>query len=641
MQGANFNLFSILRSSADIGLVNVSRYVEGNLNSSNLNQAIQTALDHSSILYVPKGEYSVALQINKDCEIWFDNEAILTCAPDVVTTKSPVLRASNCSIKIFGGTWYSGVNDSERKYVFMDPSWSPATYAEQRHGMIELNECYDSSIENLICTHSKFPTVIRIYNTENVIIQNCSFNNVLNSAIQIVDTCNNTVVRNCTIKHSRYAYNNYFCYAVYTGIKDMSTSKGTVPPDNLIYENNYVDDTEDCGLDTHGATNVTIRNNKVLNTVCAITAYNDRHRVQRPEGWRMRNVVIENNYCETTKDVDPNSNFPHAYVFVGSSGTSTTDSGDDRSGKASYDDFINCRIANNYLKTPNTNRVITLASVATNVTIDNNYIYQDSDFSKSVIYGVHTLGLRITNNEFHHKTLTTCPYTINHGDVYLSGNRGLYSTRTSSQLCRMYGEGIHARMSDRKGTVVQNAEVLNNNSGTKVFTVTSFIGSRVDPDAYTNTDRLSLVVDVVDNICYMQNGEHNYLLPDLGLEMKNNSTGTTYNAYVINLIAFDSFSINVTGGIPDGEYTVNLRTVRYETITSTYVPGKTNRQVALRETPESTGTSILTLPSDTNIIVNQTKFGNYNFVTAIVGGDTYHGYCFSNYIDRILDVTSS
>lgn len=52
MYGSNFNNFSILHSTKDINIVNVAKYVEGDLTSSNISQAITTALNYSSILYI-------------------------------------------------------------------------------------------------------------------------------------------------------------------------------------------------------------------------------------------------------------------------------------------------------------------------------------------------------------------------------------------------------------------------------------------------------------------------------------------------------------------------------------------------------------------------------------------------------------
>lgn len=512
--------------------------------------------------------------------------------------------------------------------------------------MIHLDECHDSCIENIFCTHSKHSAVIRLYNTENVIIQNCTFEHVLNSAIRIVDSCNNTTVRNCTIKYSRYAYNNYYCYAVYTGIQNMDTAIGTVPPDNLIYENNYVYDTEDSGLDTHGATNVIIRNNKILQTVCAITAYNDGSRVNRPSGWRMRNVLIENNYCESNKANDASTGFPHPFIFVGSTNDATTD--DDtssKSGKANYDDFINCVLRNNYIKSPNDVRIITLSTVATNVKIENNYIYQDGSSTNSVIYGVHTIGLRILNNTFRRNNSSYCTYSLHHGYAEISGNTGLLVNDPSfSQLNRIYGEDVHMRLSVRCGTVMRVGDIINNGSGTKLYSPVNFIGSRIDTSRYTNTDKLNLTVDVIDNICYMKNGELNYLLPDLGIKMTNNSTSQVINAYVVTLLSFDSFKV-YPNSLTDGEYTISLNSVVYNTITSIYVPGVTNRQVNLRSTPETPGqgqpdNTIVSVPSDTNVFVNQTKQGNYNFATVILNGITYHGYLYTNYVNLILDPVS-
>lgn len=193
---------------------------------------------------------------------------------------------------------------------------------------------------------------------------------MLRTAMFICDHCVNVVVRNCYFENSipltpkNSDTQQTYCYFVYTGTEDFNTE--FEPVDGLIYENNYCTGSADCGLDTHGARNVIIRNNVVLDTVCAITAYNDRHRAKRPDGWKMENILIENNYCDSKRqNLNPSNEetLPHPFLFVGMEDIN-----------ASYDEFKNCIIRNNTFRTANNfiHGAIYTGAVSRNVIFDNN-----------------------------------------------------------------------------------------------------------------------------------------------------------------------------------------------------------------------------------------------------------------------------
>ena len=407
-------------------VINVGAMVE-TLTSANLADAIAAALLISDRIYIPAGSYEVNLVITTDCTIYLDDGCYISTA-----TSTPAISASNCSIKIYGGNVFAGENDDSRVPVYwsVDPTLST--------GIIFLNNCHDCVIDGLKSSWSKYAGIIRVMNCTNVLVQNCSFSNFLMVAVAFILHNENVIVRNCSFINSDKITGYDYCYAVSTGAVALSDS--FVPIDGLIYENNYVYDSEDCGLDTHGASNVIIRNNRVLQTVCAITAYNDNRRVVRPSGWSMRNILIENNYCETDKDNESSREYPHAFIFLGGANMHpNTDSGYENN-PGSYYSFCNCIVQNNYFKSPNTHEaLIFLDVVSRDVLIQNNVI--DCMNSAKPLNPVRSIGIRVINNSFLNCNKTML-FTSCLGEV--ADNSGVkYDLTLSKPSCIVGCKGDH------------------------------------------------------------------------------------------------------------------------------------------------------------------------------------------------------
>ena len=330
--------------------------VEGELTSQNIVTAINLALNKSSYLYIPSGEYSFNINIASDCTIYMDKQCFISS-----TTADPVIHAQNCSINLIGGNILNGTNNDSRVAI------------ANKRGLIFLENCYNSSIVGINSPYSKTNSVIWIKDCENFVLEQSTFSNMLRAAMFVCGHCVNVTVRNCKFTNSVPLDGQDYCYFVYTG--STSFTDNFEPIDGLIYENNYCSNSEDCGLDTHGARNVIIRNNVVLNTVCAITAYNDNKRMTRPEGWKMENILIENNYCDSTKQNTQGRAYPHPFLFIGASKDGTTENGEiDSENLAFFDEFRNCTVRNNTFRTANNYQygAIFTNVVSRNLTFENN-----------------------------------------------------------------------------------------------------------------------------------------------------------------------------------------------------------------------------------------------------------------------------
>lgn len=337
----------VTQKSISIATVNVAGMVGGELTSENIADAIGLALAQCSYIYIPAGEYSFNVEITDDCTIFMDEQCFISSE-----TADPIIHARNCSINLIGGNILNGEDDDSRVAL------------ANRNGLVYFESCHDSSIVGVKSPYSKANGVIWIKDCENFVLERSTFDRMLRAAMFVCGHCVNVAVRNCKFTNSMPLSGQDYCYFVYTG--SMLLTDNFEPVDGLIYENNYCSGSEDCGLDTHGARNVIIRNNIVLDTVCAITAYNDNKRVTRPAGWKMENILIENNYCDSTRQNAQGRSYPHPFLFIGASNNET----------ALYDEFRNCIVRNNTFRTANN---FEYGAIFNNV-VSRNLIYECNTF---------------------------------------------------------------------------------------------------------------------------------------------------------------------------------------------------------------------------------------------------------------------
>ena len=537
------------------GAVNVrSKVPGGELTSENIAQAIHDALADGSIIYIPAGHYTFNTTITQDCTILMDDKCYISTA-----IQAPCISASNCSISIYGGNAYIGEDDGDRHYI----GWPAVESLRGYSSIIRLGNCHDCVIRGVKFPHHKSLYAVFAANCKNLIIESCSFDKILNCGVYLDRHCEKVTIRNCFFQNARYAINRngealYYCYFVCTGGPSGQDAEIFEPVDGLIIENCYCYNSEDSGIDTHGARNVIMRNNTVLETVCALTAYNDNRRIKRPSGWCMENIVISNNYCRSSKSNNPLTQYPHPFIFLGASnGYSATDEGySDNPG--SYDAYCNCIVQNNTFITATTDTAISLNEVAQNVVIENNVI--DAPNAAWVIAATRSaLGVRIKGNDLRSGLGIAIPsgssVEIDYGVIDADYTNRIREIRWTGGL------GVHR--GQIRGTVVSCGDDIMPDANHLVRAVG--FGKRVT-SAYTGTRSFS--VTVADGVCTQ--GKHR-LIPGMRVSFTAQGSTTAQNKFVERLVDFDRFTLN--SALADGTYTMVLsETSYYDAIPSDSAP---------------------------------------------------------------------
>lgn len=372
--------------------INIAWMVEEPLSNDNIVNAITAANNISKYIYIPAGNFVFSSTITKDVDILLDDGCILE-SPGT----TPVFSAENVSFSLRGGSFRNGTGEG----------LTMATNDESM-GLIYLTNCTNNVLSDITVPYSNFPALITLESCTNTTIENIVATNLLFSCIHIIYHCVNTIVRNCNISNIQIPNKEgvYYCYAVFTGAKLLTDS--FTPPDMLIYENNIIQSSQDSGLDTHGASNVIIRNNKILNCNTAITAYNDAGRVTRPEGWVMENVLIENNICESSF---LNQYQNHSFTIFNSMGEGITSK-----------NFV---LRNNTFVTNNNKdlQAICYFRNTENITLENN-TFNGTGYVEYATYFSKCFNCSIINNEFSGITDT---------DIFLSVATAFIQNNTTNE----------------------------------------------------------------------------------------------------------------------------------------------------------------------------------------------------------------
>lgn len=526
--GASINvgvsdLTKAINEYTDVTSVNVASLVDGPLTDSNINGAIIAALEKSKYIFIPDGNFTLDVEISSDCTMILDKECYISPPDD-----GPAIYAHDCSFNMIGGHIASGEDDDSR------------TTANGSNPIIYIKDCHDSSITDVDSPYSKSHIAIWLRDCDNFILERCSFTNILRAAMFIWGHCTNVTVRNCRFEDSKPISGQEYCYFVYTG--SWNFTDNFIPVDGLIYENNYCDGSEDCALDTHGARNVIIRNNVILNTVNAITAYNDNYRMTRPSGWVMENILIENNYVDSDKQIPEDSEYPHACLFIGA----TNATGD------SFDVYRNCTVRNNTFRTANNfeHGALFLNNVSRNITIENNTIELREGATRYIRFA-RSFGFVLRNNRSVGAVKAQALFNQAYGEV--SGNIGFrydYTTTSVSYikgLVHSFGEVYSPPTVDAGDVYYESTE------GTDSVVIGAGFGIRARA---TYSDSIStFAITVSDGIATVSS---NLYIPRLALSL----TGTAaINAYIEDVIDATHFKIvSATGdAIGNGSYTATIR----------------------------------------------------------------------------------
>lgn len=513
-------------------IINIADVVDAPLSNDNIVDAIREALKISSYIFIPNGKYTFNISLSQDCHIIMDKDAVIQS-----DNASPCIEMHNSAFSLTGGAVESGLNDDSR-----------TLYGDSTGALVYCYDCKDVHIENVKSTHSKHAAIFRFKGSENITINNCHFNNFLLSAIWFTDFNRNIHVSNCSFMYAKRPTGHEYCYFVCTGASKYT--ERLTPPDGYIVENCYGYDSEDCGIDTHGARNVIFRNNVVLQTICALTAYNDNNRALRPIGWNMENILIENNYCESDRDNEPGRLYPHPFIFVGASNAHTEDDVGYEDNPGSYYSYCNLTIRNNYFKSPNTYGpdvgTIFLDSVARNVLIENNVI--DSCKANRSFRPYRCIDLTVTGNTFLN---TNGQGAWLNSKGYIARNTGDRFYSSTSQYSCIDGDGAMGdALHTSRSTLMKMGQVYND--GTNMKMSTSY-GIRLRSDM---TLPAAQTVVITDGIAAL--ADHGYI-PGLAVKLTDGG-GTTYNRYVSDVLDMKYFIITTNAMVPmaDGTYTIEL-----------------------------------------------------------------------------------
>lgn len=515
-------------------IINIKDMVEGPLTNDNIVDAIRDALKISSYIFIPNGKYTFNISLNQDVHIIMDKDAIIQS-----DNADPCFEIHDSAFTLYGGSVESGLNDDSR-----------TLYGNHLGGIIKCYDCHDIHIEGIKSTHSKHGSVLCFRDCKNVTVENCSFSNFLLTAIWVQNYGRNIHVNNCVFMYAKRPTGHEYCYCVCTGVTNMN--ERITPPDGYVVENCYCYDSEDCAIDTHGAKNVIFRNNVVLETICALTAYNDNLRALRTEGWTMDNVLIENNYCDSGRDNEAGRQYPHPFVFVGASNakTITDDGGAYADNLGSYYAYCNCLIQNNYFSSANTynNAQMFLDMVSRNVTIQNNTF--DCRGVNRPIQPSRAINIRVLNNTIINPSVTSA-FLASLGEC--KGNiGGRFYTSTSSWSCI---DGISNDVLEVSGNsnLIRWGQLLSNPGGQLCICTSNAI--RYRPDL---TQPAAVTVTVSNGIATL---DHHDYIPGLALQFTDGG-GTTTNVYVRDVLTMDTFKVTkalLSQPVPDGTYSSVIR----------------------------------------------------------------------------------
>ena len=523
-------------------IINIADVVDAPLSNDNIVDAINKALAISSYIFIPNGKYTFNISLYQDCNIIMDKDAVIQS-----DSASPCIEMHNSRFTLTGGSVESGLNDDSR-----------TLYGDILSAIITCYDCHDIHIEQVHSGHSKHAAVFCFEDCTNVNVENCYFNNFLMSAVRLLDYNKNVRVANCVFMYSKRPTGHEYCYFFCTGARQTSLSYTMTPPDGILVENCYGYDSEDCGIDTHGARNVVFRNNVILQTICALTAYNDNGRVGRPADWHMENVLLENNYCESDRDNEPGRLYPHPFIFLGGGNGHTEDEVGYESQYATYYDFCNCIVRGNYFASSNTftNAQLYLAYVSRNVTIENNVM--DCHGVNRTIQPSRSINITVRNNTFKNAVGTSSfigclgIFENNVGPRY-------YATSSSDPSCI---EGLMQSVTNTGVTRLVNYGFIYDDSGTAKITTSYGIRYRADltPPAAIN-------ITVAGGVATVDSGSSHHLLPGMAVTLTDGG-GTTYNRYIRDVLDFKRFSV-ISGSNADqadGSYTLAVKQATASTL---------------------------------------------------------------------------
>lgn len=525
--------------------------IDGYLDSTNASSVFEKALNRSSRLYIPKGSYTFNVVITKNCVIRLDDECTIS-----TNNNNPAIKVQNCSFSLIGGNVCAGNADinmgdeNTRTYVGWNEN-DPNTKSEH-NGIIFINGCKNVTIKSVKVPYSKFASTFLVVDSENVEFSNIDAKNLLSSCIMVHNRAQNVYVRNCCFSNIYPKKGVSYCYAFATGLISLDT-ENVIPPDNIIVENCYVYNSEDCAIDTHGATNVLFQNNKIINCRTAITAYNDNRRVKRPAGWVMKNVTIRNNYCESDKYVL--NDLKHPFVFLGASNADKVMAGEKPGG---YDTYQNLVLENNVFISPNIGYDTSVSTVYTNqavrhARICNNYLDGCGEVPRG-FYFLGTFDCVVENNVLENYTRSGKIFFA-HAKCVVKNNRtsvgnGIYNWSTADNKAVYYKNESYNGLFTYAPPCMAMGDLRMTDDGSQVF-----INTKRGITARSTYSTPKITGTATGGIVTITSG----FLPIEGMGMTANIGGDYYVSRMIDTTHMKVLQKN-GAVIPDGDVTFTIHT---------------------------------------------------------------------------------
>ena len=186
-------------------MINIIDFIDGELNTESIQNAIDYAAENKKVLFFPKGVYNVAsLQLKSNGSIYLDEGAVISASLDTKEWKKtplkPVLfceNAENVSIRGKGTVTANG-------YAFSDEKGYRIKTSERPEGVIILRNVSHVTVENITLKE----TVGWTFHLDNcddvlidgVIIRNPTYVTRKNSDGIDINGCRNVTIMNCDIQ---------------------------------------------------------------------------------------------------------------------------------------------------------------------------------------------------------------------------------------------------------------------------------------------------------------------------------------------------------------------------------------------------------------------------------------------------------
>ena len=255
---------------------------------------LQTLVNNNpnGVLYFPPGNYTFYDIDGKECSLIFSNNAVISGDS---TANNWFFKYTNAShVSISGGVFKRGTENS--KNLMPQPN-------NRKGGVFRFEECEYIDIRNVDIQYNTSNDMIALLSCKNVIIENSSFNWILDTGVHVYDSCDSVIVRNSRFTNTFLPENRQDIWYVYTiDIGLQSFDYVGEANRNITIENCFFENCAWEGVDSHGCNNLIIRNNTIHNAPRFIMAYgDDRNTVPR----YYSNIVIENNYCYNDDGYSP------------------------------------------------------------------------------------------------------------------------------------------------------------------------------------------------------------------------------------------------------------------------------------------------------------------------------------------------